>query len=155
MASRHPWPMPEDEDGRHVPLVKLCSLVGDTLKICVPLSPTQNVWDRWPWRKREQYKGACATLVVWQVNRCITGAPWAQKVRISMVRCSSAYVAADPTNLWSGLKGPIDSAVRSGVIPDDGPDHVELGSAEDRRRGHWGEYQGPGTYLIFERLEER
>jgi hypothetical protein len=37
-------------------------------------------------------------------------------------------------------------------VADDTPDHVELGTVNDRARGHWGGLAGPGSYLVVRRL---
>lgn len=148
-----PWPMPRDYE-----LVDLCELSSDDeAQLCVPLSPTQNELNHWHYRKRGAYRDACAPLIAWQLQHLGAvgggGATWARRVRISVVRCSTGTRAADPSNLWAGVKGPIDLLVRSGTFPDDSPAYVELGTVEDRALGHWGELPGPGTYLFVRKLE--
>jgi len=146
----HPWPMPAG-----IPLGALCRLEGDTLRLCVPLSPSQNQLNHWHWAKRGRYRDTCYPLLAWQVSNlvdCRPGREWARRVELSLVRCSTATRAADPSNLWAGLKGPIDVLARLGLFPDDGPAYVALGCVNDRARGHWCDLKGPGSYLYIRRL---
>jgi hypothetical protein len=39
-------------------------------------------------------------------------------------------------------------------VPDDDPAHLTIGDIEDRPRGHWGNLQGPGTWITLERATE-
>ena len=144
------WPMPPLAN-----LAALCGREGDVLRLCCPLSPSQNVLQGWHWAKRGRYRDVCLPILTWQVNHLVSipqGKAWARVVEISLVRCSTATVAADPSNLWAGLKGPIDCLVRSGLVPNDTPEHVRLGTVQDRPRGSWGHLPGPGSYIIIRRV---
>lgn len=138
---------------------QLSSLDGERLELCAPLTPSQNERDRWqrmePWRVSRLRESTYLVLLAQARTALGQGIqkPWAQRARVSIVRCSEGTRKADRANVRGGAKEAIDCLHRIGLLPDDADVYVEEGEAEDRPRGHWGDRPGPGTWLIVERLE--
>ena len=137
-------------------------LEGDTLTLCLPLTPSQNTTDRLHWAELKRQRERLLLVAVAQVRRLGLGSlaePWARRARIDLVRCSMATVAADPTNVIGGAKGAVDVLLaprpkRPGVnlLVDDSPAHLEVGEVEDRSRGHWDDFPGPALWVTLTRL---
>ena len=145
-------------------LESLVFLVGGTLTLCAPLSPTQNEHQKYSsirWWNKVYRRGALTILR--EQARSVLGVgreqPWAERARLSIVRCSCGTRAADTANVLGGAKELIDCLLvstsrREGIalVLDDDPAHLTIGTIEDRPRGHWGDRPGPATWLMLERL---
>jgi hypothetical protein len=132
---------------------ELIRLSGDVVEICLPLSPTKNVWVRLHPMAQHRY-GKQVYDYAWMLSRLVL-APrdnWADRVRVSTIRCSEGRVQADTANVIAGCEKHYDAIVRAGWVKDDDPKHFELGETQDRTKGKWGDYAGPGTWLRIERI---
>jgi len=160
MARQLPLLMPST--GRQlIPLDELAALgAGGRLELVVPLTPTQNTWDRSHAMVRHNFRGACLVLLQHQV-RIALGAgypqPWADQVELAVHRCSMGTVRADAVAIESGVKGAIDCLLLPrpklgrpgvGLIPDDTTKHITSTIFVDEARGHWTR-PGPGTWLLL------
>lgn len=144
------------------PLKHLAWLEGDTLTLCVPMTPTQNTRDRWHFGEKARFRDAVLTTVMLEAALAL-GAnyprPWAQRVELTIIRCSSGTVQADDDGVVGGAKDARDTLLLSrpkrpgaGLVVDDGPAHLTIESVEDRPRGHWRDRPGPGTWLILKKI---
>jgi len=139
----------------------LSSLEGETLVLCAPLTPTKNIWERMAWPERQRYRRVCMPIIRDQLNRALgipRPSPWAERIRLDVVRCSMGTRAADPTNLEAGVN-PILDLLRSGssgvmayyLIHDDSAEFVVRGDFVDEPRGSWSR-PGPGTWMLITRM---
>jgi hypothetical protein len=162
--------MPLDGLGRTIPLDELAGLDGHTLRICLPLTPTQNEHQRWKvtkyvkgkplhFSKGKNFRAACLTVATHQV-RAVLGRfepPWAQLVEMNAIRCGPR--ACDPSNVTAGLKEAIDVLLVSrpdrpgvGLVPDDSSKCVRWKGAEAQGPKDWGAGMGPGTWFFITKL---
>lgn len=148
MPEGEPWELARLEDG------------GETLRLCVPETPTQNTWDRWHYRDRGRHREHCLLVLAAEVRPLLGrfDSPWAREATLDVVRCSRGTIPADRLNVWGGLKAAVDCVLLPrperpgiGLLVDDGPNHLRAGAIEDRPRGHWGDLPGPGTWLWLRR----
>lgn len=84
------------------------------------LTPSQNEYNAWHWRKRHQWTKGVETVLRSQLNA--TG--WSKPQEpVTMLVVVTRYSAGtlDEGNLVGGAKGLIDALVRLGVLYDDAP----------------------------------
>lgn len=142
-------------------------IIDNSILLCAPLSPTQNVRDRQHWSTKNKYRNLAYSILRDQIRRLAGGGytqPIWNKVILEFVRCSMGTVMADTANIIGGLKSIIDVLQCSrtvqmrktgnlrdypgiGLFKEDSPKYVTLGSIEDRPRGHWKDLPGPGTWV--------
>jgi len=162
-AGRYLMPQMPHRGTELVPLEKLAGLGADgAIRLVAPLTPTQNAWGLRHWSQRRKYRDVCLTLLTVQVMYVLGGRwepPWAPLALLDVVRCSLGPVAADTGNVIGGMKELIDTLLLPrprrpgiGLLVDDAPAHLRWGNVEDRPRGHWGDLDGPGTWLWIRRI---
>jgi|GEM_PF-3880489 len=141
--------------------VSAARLADDVLRLVVPLTPSGNLVDRWKLsrnlRKLSKLKRDGRSGVHFSVAQLWPGGqvdprPWAQRISISIIRCSDTARLVDDDNVANGCKYARDALVTVGLVPDDSPAHVVMGPAETRTRGNWGDLEGPATHLLIRRL---
>ena len=93
------------------------------IKLVYPITPTQNVYDRQNWRKHHKLSKTMMQATIAQ-SRFLKKP--ANRIRIHITRYGGAKT--DPTNVIAGCKSLIDCLIKVGFIPDDNPDHVEIGT---------------------------
>jgi hypothetical protein len=163
--------MPRDDDGRLIPLDELAGLDGHSLRICLPLTPTQNEHQRWNvtkyvqgkplhFSKGKHFRAACLTIATHQVRAALGRfePPWAQLVEIRAVRCGPK--ACDPSNITAGLKEAIDVLLVTrpdrpgvGLIPDDSEKYVRWKAPQGLSPKDWAHLMGPGTWFFLAKLK--
>ena len=147
---------PRPIDGERLRL--LAHIDGETLVLPVPLTCSLNrlAGQHWATRRR-MMRGAAVELLVLAQARSVLGPgyqrPWARRAELAVIRCSTGVVAADDDNVIAGCKKARDALRYAGLIPDDAPRYLTVASIEDRPRGHWGELEGPSTWLRLRRVE--
>lgn len=130
---------------------KLCRSRGDVLELCLPLSPSKNVWMRSHWSARQRY-GKQVYEYAWLYSRILRlREPWAHCATVDLVRCSKNSIMADQANIVSGVEKHLDALHVCGFLPDDSPEHMKLGAIEERMKARWEEYYGPATWLRLTR----
>lgn len=124
----------------------------DEVEFCLPLSPTKNVWTRMHPMAQLRYGKKVKSYAYFFARVLGIKAVWADKVQVSIIRCSEGGVEADIQNVVSGVEKHIDSLMFAGFIEDDNSKHFELGKVQDRTKSQWGEYLGPGTWFRVKRI---
>lgn len=124
------------------------------LRLRLPCAPSQNAWAGLHWAERARLRDEALLLARAQVGD-VRG-PWSERALVAVVRCSTATVAADPANVWGGCKELVDVLLEPrprrpgvGLLVDDDPRHLVLGGVEDRPRGHYGDLEGPATWVYL------
>jgi hypothetical protein len=145
--------------GRYYPL-------NDTLRLCAPLTPSQNILDGWKITKN--YK-----KLVWfskitrdhlRTQSLLTLGhfcpPWANFIELSIIRCGNRKI--DPTNIIGGCKITIDALqtqwgggkykyIGCGIINNDDENHIKIISVENRKKDCH-ESLDVGTWLFIKRV---
>ena len=133
-----------------------------TLHLVLPLSPSRNTMDRWHHsrnlRKLAGNTAAARTAVAASLSLAFGTSrwprPWASRVLLAAVRCSTQRRRLDPDGVIGGLKAQVDALVRADLIVDDTFLRVRWGPVEDRIESMWRALPGPATHLIIAKLEE-
>jgi hypothetical protein len=135
----------------------------DELHLVVPLTPSRNEVDKWTFthnfRKLSRYKGAAlagvrASLASPGLLAIRDQRPWAERVELSIVRCSDKARFLDEDNVIGGCKALVDALVKTKLVIDDTPKHVVWYRADQRIRNQWGDFLGPATHLFVRRLQK-
>lgn len=140
-----------------------------TLRLCAPLSPSQNVLNGWISSRRFSAMKRFRTdtlshLKLQSILALGTGypRPWAQYAELSIVRCSDTNRRLDRGNIIGGAKTTIDALQvkfgggrnwfeGAGIIAEDTDDHLIIVGAENRPRGKHEELD-LGTWLFIKRV---
>jgi len=95
------------------------------IHIVLPIvTPSQNVYQRWHWAKRGQFRDNAQLLVRFAVAKCrLDQAPVPVRAVVRVIRCGPRLL--DIGNLVGGAKPLMDALVRERVIQDDSPRWVE------------------------------
>lgn len=133
-----------------------------SVEICLPLTPSQNDWRHWHWKKCRRFRRECLSYAeAIKIVSKVKG-PIGDPVILSITRCSNATVRADHQNVHGGCKEATDVLLmpkwrRPGIgwIVDDDPSHILLGRVLDKPMGHWGDTPGPGTWFRIEPLRKK
>ena len=145
--------------------VDLASFDGVTLKLCCPLTPTQNVYDRLHKYQQLEIRNTSFPILRDQAHRALGKRPeiWAPQIDLRIVRCSTAHVATDQHNVLGGCKQVIDLLQRPKVVHDkkrrksrhfpgiglvDDDRNIHVKSVEDRTKKNWN-LPGPGTWFFI------
>jgi len=147
---------------------EIAQINGDIIRLCAPLTPSQNVVNKWVRKRMYREIKAFRTLTLdhlkAQVNTVLgTGysKPWAEFVEIEVVRCGTRPL--DLSNIIGGLKYTIDCLqvrwggnktffLGAGLVTDDTEDHLEIINVKNRARPKWRELDH-GTWLFIRRIE--
>ena len=114
--------------------------------VIMEASPSQNVWDRWHWRKKWESKAQWKLLI-----RGAAGFIYIPKAtgKRSLLVHRHGKQTLDPSNLIGGLKGVIDDLVQLGLLVDDKPEFLEIKEPlQARLNGR----EKPHTILILEEV---
>jgi len=145
--------------------VDLAYFDGKTLALCLPLTPTQNVYDRMQRYQRAEIINATYPIMRDQVNKVLgrRNNIWSEKIDLKIIRCSTSHVPTDQHNVLGGCKGVIDllqkpkiihekkknkTRVFKGVSIVEDDRNIRVKSAEDRTKKHWN-LPGPGTWFFI------
>ena len=106
------------------------------LVFIVPVTPSLNELMKWKAGGPAHFRGVKYSRhrkdMQIAVNACARQAlgrgyptPWAEKVEMSAVRCSTQRRRIDETNMRGGMKPVEDAIVAAGIVEDDNPLHVQ------------------------------
>jgi hypothetical protein len=152
-----------------IPSHKLAQLdeSSDTLRLCAPLSPSQNVLNQWiatkNYRLLSKFKRVTLDHLKLQTILALgTGypRPWANFTELTIIRCAPRRI--DEGNIIGGCKTTIDSLQSKfgggkhwvegcGLIIDDSDKHLKIVSATNCLRRDWGDLD-VGTWLFLKRI---
>lgn len=139
------------------------------LRLCAPLTPSQNVYNKWISQKKYRLIRRFRDQTLSHLKlQCLIALgpgyrrPWANKIRLDIIRCSNTYARLDPPNIIGGCKLTIDALqhiygtkkntyVGTGVITDDSENHLELGTVKNVPKNQWDDL-GVGTWLIIHKV---
>jgi len=104
------------------------------IHIVLPMAtPSQNVYQRWHWARRGEYRDTVQLLVRAAIGRLrLAQAPAPVRAVVRIIRYSKRTL--DYGNLVGGAKPVLDALVREGVIHDDSPRWVHELYLQERAR---------------------
>lgn len=141
----------------------------DTIRLCAPVSPSQNLLNSWISNRRfstmkKFRKDTLDHLKLQAILALGTGypRPWAQFAELTIIRCSETNRRLDRGNIIGGAKTTIDCLQikfgggrhwfqGAGLIVEDTDDHLEIVKAENRPMGKHGDLD-VGTWLFLKRI---
>jgi hypothetical protein len=130
----------------------------DEIRIVLPLTPSQNRWDRMHWALKKKFRKKCLELAstALMVQRIRFDRPPFDKASVRIIRCCNSSNLSDESNIIGGAKAAIDVLLKPkfgrpgiGLIVDDNPDHMTIEGAENRAPKEWKNLKGPGTWFII------
>lgn len=132
------------------------------LHLVIPVTPSGNTilsraWSQNHWltqHKRDIQQAVWGSIVhALGYIPSARGERWAQCATLAIVRCSRSRRRLDDDNVVIGCKYARDALVKCGIVPDDNPQRLRMTyPVEDRPVGQWGEWHGPHTHLILQRV---
>lgn len=97
------------------------------MKFSVSKLVSLNKWQRWHWRKRQQFQDELNTEVYWLIHKHFTPGEIPQWNNIKLTCVIHSPKELDADNRMATIKIMADAVHYAELIPDDAPQYIEYG----------------------------